>query len=167
MLRSSVLIVEYSLQRKKKWSVVFVSRPHFHVGSTVTLKPCLNLCSFKWLKFSLRRVSRHLWCRILQKLLSSLDLIKQNYFFKFIYWYYISNFFIQCTPFLNRTWIKRRIKKFWFFQKESSSCFDMLTSFGTLHYYNDLNMTVWGQESIYNFMEEKNLTRPSSICQRF
>ena len=32
-------------------------------------------------------------------------------------------------------------EKHWFFQRESSSCFDMLTLSGTLHYYNDLNMT--------------------------
>ena len=55
--RSSVLTVEYSLQHKRKWSVVSVSRPHLYIGSTVSLKPCLNLCSFKWLKFSIRRVS--------------------------------------------------------------------------------------------------------------
>ena len=55
--RSSVQIVEYSLQRKRKWSVLSVSRSHLHIGSTVSLKPCLNLCSFKWLKFNLRRVS--------------------------------------------------------------------------------------------------------------
>ena len=55
--RSSVLILEYSLQRKRKWSVVSVSTPHLHIGSTVSLKSCLNLCSLKWLKFNLTRVS--------------------------------------------------------------------------------------------------------------
>ena len=45
--RSSFLIVEYSLQRKRKWNVVYVPRLHLHIGSTVSLKPCLNLCSFK------------------------------------------------------------------------------------------------------------------------
>ena len=55
--RSSVLTVEYRLQRKRKCSVVSARRPHLHTGSTVSLKPCLNLCSFKWLKFNLRRVS--------------------------------------------------------------------------------------------------------------
>ena len=45
--RSSVLIVEYSLQRKRKWSVISVSRPHLHKGSIVSLRPCLHLCSFK------------------------------------------------------------------------------------------------------------------------
>ena len=54
--RSSVLIVEYSLQCKRKWSVASASRPHLHIGSTVSLKPCLNLCIFKWLKINLRRV---------------------------------------------------------------------------------------------------------------
>ena len=51
------MTVEYSLQRRRKWTVVSVSRPHLHIGSTVSLKPWLNLCSFEWLKFSLRRVS--------------------------------------------------------------------------------------------------------------
>ena len=55
--RSSVLITEYSLQHKRKWSLVSVSRPHFHIVSTISLKPCLNLCSFKWLKFNFRRVN--------------------------------------------------------------------------------------------------------------
>ena len=44
---------------------MFVSRPNLHIGSTVSLKPCLNLCSFKWLKFNLIRVSSLrplLWC---------------------------------------------------------------------------------------------------------
>ena len=57
--RSSVLIVEYSLQLKRKKSAASVSR------STVSLKPCLNLCSFKWLKFNFGRVSSLrplLWC---------------------------------------------------------------------------------------------------------
>ena len=36
--RNSVLIVEYSLQRKGKLSVVSVSRPHLHIWSTVSLK---------------------------------------------------------------------------------------------------------------------------------
>ena len=55
--RSSVLILEYSLQRRRKWSVVSVFTQHLHIGSIVSLKPCLNLCSFKWLQFNLRRVS--------------------------------------------------------------------------------------------------------------
>ena len=55
--RSSVLILEYSLQRKRKSSVVSVSTPHLHIGSTVSLKSSLNLCSLKWLKFNLSHVS--------------------------------------------------------------------------------------------------------------
>ena len=54
---SSALIVEYRMQHKRKWSVASVFRPHLHIGSTISLKPYLNLCSFKWLKFNLRRVS--------------------------------------------------------------------------------------------------------------
>ena len=37
--------------------VVSVSRPHLHIGPTVSLKSCLNLCLFKSLKFNLRHVS--------------------------------------------------------------------------------------------------------------
>ena len=33
------------------------SRPHVHMGSTVSLKLCRNLCSFKRLKFNLRRLN--------------------------------------------------------------------------------------------------------------
>ena len=51
------MIIENSLQRKRMWNVVSVSRPHLHSGSTVSLKPSLNLFSFKWLKFSLKIVS--------------------------------------------------------------------------------------------------------------
>ena len=57
MSRSSALVAEYSLQHKRKWSVASISRSHLSIGSTISLKPCLNLCSFKWLKFNLRRVS--------------------------------------------------------------------------------------------------------------
>ena len=75
--RSSVLLLEYKLQRKRKWSVFSVSTPHLHIGSTVSLKPCLNLCSFKWLKFNLRCVSslRPL-VSCIAKTEFSLDLIK-------------------------------------------------------------------------------------------
>ena len=48
-----------------KWCIVFVSRSHVHIESTVFIKPCLNLCSFKWLKFDLRRFSSLrllVWC---------------------------------------------------------------------------------------------------------
>ena len=71
------MIAEYSLQRKKKWSVVSVSRPYLYIRSTVSLEPCLNLCSFKWLKFNLRRVSslRPL-VSCIAKTEFSLDLIK-------------------------------------------------------------------------------------------
>ena len=37
------LILKYSLQRKRKWNVASVSRMHLQIGSTVSLKPCLNL----------------------------------------------------------------------------------------------------------------------------
>ena len=63
--RNSVLIVEYSRQLKREWSAVSVSRPKLHIGLTISLKPSLNLCSLKWLKFNLERVSSLrplLWC---------------------------------------------------------------------------------------------------------
>ena len=74
--RSSALIVEYSLQLKRKWIAVSVSRPNLHIGST-TSNPCLNLCSFKWLKFNLGSVNSLrplLWCTV--KMESSLGLLK-------------------------------------------------------------------------------------------
>ena len=74
--RSSLLIVEYSLQRKRKWSVVSVSRPHVRIGSTVSLKPHLTLCSFKWLKFNLRCVSSLRPMSCIAKKEFSLGLIK-------------------------------------------------------------------------------------------
>ena len=51
------MIVEYSLQFKRKWSAVSVSRPNLNIVSIVSLKPCLNLFLHKWLKFNLGRVS--------------------------------------------------------------------------------------------------------------
>ena len=108
--RDSILIVEYSLQCQRKLSVFLVTRPHLRIGSTVSLKPCLHLCSFKWLKYNPRLVSslRPLVSYI-AKTEFSLGLIEQEYF---IYWNYVSNFFAKCTPFLNRVWIKRLIKSF-------------------------------------------------------
>ena len=35
--------------------MVSTSVPHGHIGFTVSLKPCLNLCSFKWVNCSLNR----------------------------------------------------------------------------------------------------------------
>ena len=51
------MIAEFGLQLRRKWSVVSVPRPSLHIESIVSLKPCLNLCSFKWLKFKFGRVS--------------------------------------------------------------------------------------------------------------
>ena len=45
--RNYALIVEYSLQCKRKSSAVFVSRSYFHVGATAFRKPYLDLYSFK------------------------------------------------------------------------------------------------------------------------
>ena len=112
MSRRSFLIVEYSMQRKGKWGIVSVSRPHLHIESIKSRKPYLNLSSFKRLKFNLRRVSSLIsLVSYITKTEYSLGLIK-DYFFKFIYWYYDSNFFTKCTPILNREWIKRRIESF-------------------------------------------------------
>ena len=54
--KSSNLLLEKIWQRKRKCSVVSTSCPHAHMGLTASLKQCLNLCSFRWLKPSLRRV---------------------------------------------------------------------------------------------------------------
>ena len=44
---SSALWIEKKWQRRRKYAVVSTSVPHGHIGFTVSLKPCLNLCSFK------------------------------------------------------------------------------------------------------------------------
>ena len=38
----------------RKCSLVFTPAPHGHIGLTMSFKPCLNLCSFKWLNRSLK-----------------------------------------------------------------------------------------------------------------
>ena len=43
--------------RKRKWAVVSGSETQLHVGFIVSRKLCLNLCLFRWLKFSLKRMS--------------------------------------------------------------------------------------------------------------
>ena len=43
-------------QRERNCSVVPTSLPHAHIAFTVSPKPCLNLCSFRWPNWSLRRV---------------------------------------------------------------------------------------------------------------
>ena len=42
---------------QRKWSVVSIPAPQEHIGWTVYLKLCLNLCSLWWLKFILRWAS--------------------------------------------------------------------------------------------------------------
>ena len=42
-------------QRKRKRSVVSTSTRHGQIGFTMSLKSCLNLCSFKWVNCSLKR----------------------------------------------------------------------------------------------------------------
>ena len=42
---------------QEKGAVVSGSEPQLHIGFKVSRKLCLNLCSFRWLKFSLKRVS--------------------------------------------------------------------------------------------------------------
>ena len=54
-MKSSNLWVEKQWQRRRKRSVVSTSVPHGHIRFTVPLKPCLNLCSFKWANCSLNR----------------------------------------------------------------------------------------------------------------
>ena len=106
--RSSALIVEYRLQCKRKSSDVSFSRPYLHIGSTGSLKPCPNLCSFKWLKFNLRRVnSLRLLLSCIAKSEFSLDLIKLriislNLFSDTMF----QTFFSKCTQFLNTVQFK-------------------------------------------------------------
>ena len=40
----------------KKCSLVSTSVPHGHIRLTISLKPCLILCSCKWLSFNLKSV---------------------------------------------------------------------------------------------------------------
>ena len=46
-----------NLQHKRKCLVVSISAPQSHIGFTAFLKRWRNLCSFKWLNFSLSFVS--------------------------------------------------------------------------------------------------------------
>lgn len=57
LFNRSVLWSENGLQRKKWWSVVSGSKSQEDVGSMESLKLRRTLCSFKWLKFNLKRVS--------------------------------------------------------------------------------------------------------------
>ena len=43
-------------QWRKEWTVDSISFPQVHKGSILSWKLCLNLCSFKWQKPTLRRV---------------------------------------------------------------------------------------------------------------
>ena len=56
-LRTFDLLITGFWQRKRKWSVVFGSEPQLHIGFLVSKKLCLNLCSFRRLKFSIKKVS--------------------------------------------------------------------------------------------------------------
>ena len=78
-----------------------------HICTTVSLKPRINLCLFKRLNFNVRLVSSLTYCKNWVLFCSNNT---EDYFFKFICWYYVSNSFTNCTPFLNRAWIKRQIK---------------------------------------------------------
>ena len=44
-------------QHKRKWAVVSGSEPQLRIGFVVSAKLRLNLCSFMWLKLSLKRIS--------------------------------------------------------------------------------------------------------------
>ena len=44
-------------QSKIKWVTFYGSEPQLHIGFIVSRKWGLNLCLFRWLKFSLKRVS--------------------------------------------------------------------------------------------------------------
>ena len=79
-LRSSAIRSELRLQRKRYWSVVSRSRPWLHIGSMIALL-CQNLCSFKWLKCSLRRFSSFIpFISWILKIEFSLGLMKLSIF---------------------------------------------------------------------------------------
>ena len=145
---------------QEKWSVVSVSRLHLNMRSTLPLKPSLNSYSFNWLKFTLRCISSlRPFVSCIAKIEFSLGLIKLRVIFsKFIYQYYVSNFFNKGATFLNRVWIKRQNKSFGSSGKSLHLFFDMMALFSTLHHYSDLNMTE-GMTSRVQFME-KSLTKP-------
>ena len=51
MLPKSVCFAsQYSGQWRKKWFMDSMSPPQIQMGFIVSLKPCLNVCSLKWLK---------------------------------------------------------------------------------------------------------------------
>ena len=56
-LRSFDLLITWFWQRKEKWVAVSGSEPQLHIGFIVYRILCLNFCSFRWLIFSLKRVS--------------------------------------------------------------------------------------------------------------
>ena len=54
--KSSNLCQGQRWQCKRKCSVVSTSLLHAHITFIVSPKPCLNLCPFRWLNWSIRRV---------------------------------------------------------------------------------------------------------------
>ena len=131
--------------------ILFLDR----ICTTVSLKPCINLSLFKRLNFNVRLVSSLTYCKNWVLFCSNNT---EDYFFKFICWYYVSNSFTNCTPFLNRAWIKRQIKSL---GSSWKSLYLVLHTdlFGTLHHYNYLNMTESMRTSPFTFMEEKYFTK--------
>ena len=69
-LRSFDLFITWFWLCKRKCALVSGSEPQLHIGFKISPKLCLNLCSFRWLKFSLKRVSNlmPLFSEILAKL---------------------------------------------------------------------------------------------------
>ena len=110
-MKSVDLWVEKQWQHRRKCSVVSTSVPHGHIGFTVSLKPCLNLCSFKWVYGSLNRDNNFtpIGSWTLNKKFSSF--FSYNWFFKFIYRFCISNFWIKFIPFVNTIWKKNVLLK--------------------------------------------------------
>ena len=56
--KSSDLWEEKKLQRKRKCSLLSISVLQEHIGLIASSKPCLDLCSFRWLNCRLRHVRR-------------------------------------------------------------------------------------------------------------
>ena len=125
------IILKYSLQRKRKWNVASVSRMHLQIGSTVSLKPCLNLWSFKWLKFNLRHISN------LIPLVSCIAKTELSLGLRKLRSISLNLFTVSAHHFsIEHEW-KDELKALFLPERVLITWFDLLTSFGTLHHYID------------------------------
>ena len=93
----------------------------------------------------------------------TVGVVFKNYCFKLIYLYRIPNFFTNCTPFLNRAWIKRQSKVV------PERAFILFCHLDPICHSPSLQWFKcdWRYEGKRPFMVEKLLMRPSCTCQRF